>query len=141
MQPPGIQIRRLREDDLPAVAALLASAPEAAQWNPEDFLGYLSVAAEIAGKVIGIAVARVLVPDETEILNLAVDPAHRRLGVARALIGQILLVSPGDCFLEVRAGNAPAIQLYESMGFREISRRPFYYTSPNEDAIVMRLSP
>jgi ribosomal-protein-alanine N-acetyltransferase len=44
-------------------------------------------------------------------------------------------------FLEVRPSNPNAQTLYESMGFREIGRRPRYYPAHNgrEDAIVMAL--
>ena len=39
--------------------------------------------------------------------------------------------------LEVRAGNAPAIALYEKHGFYEVGRRKGYYDDPKEDAILM----
>ena len=46
----------------------------------------------------------------------------------------------GVIFLEVRAGNVPAVGLYDSFGFREIDRRKNYYRNPDEDALVMRRS-
>jgi ribosomal-protein-alanine N-acetyltransferase len=44
-------------------------------------------------------------------------------------------------FLEVRPSNPGAKALYESVGFREIGRRPRYYPARDgrEDAIVMAL--
>jgi ribosomal protein S18 acetylase RimI-like enzyme len=39
--------------------------------------------------------------------------------------------------LEVGAGNSVARALYESMAFAEVGRRPAYYASSNEDAILM----
>ena len=39
--------------------------------------------------------------------------------------------------LEVRAGNAPAIALYEKNGYARVGRRPGYYDHPKEDAILM----
>ena len=39
--------------------------------------------------------------------------------------------------LEVRAGNAPAIALYEKLGFREVGRRKNYYRAEHEDALLM----
>ncbi|MGB9029422.1 MAG: GNAT family N-acetyltransferase, partial [Acidobacteriaceae bacterium] len=39
--------------------------------------------------------------------------------------------------LEVRAGNAPAIALYQRCGFRPEGRRPRYYTDPEEDALLL----
>ena len=43
----------------------------------------------------------------------------------------------GDCTLEVRAGNSPAISLYESLGFRTEGIRPGFYAKPREDALIM----
>ena len=40
--------------------------------------------------------------------------------------------------LEVRASNAAAIALYEKLGFRQVGRRPHYYLSPPEDALILR---
>ena len=41
--------------------------------------------------------------------------------------------------LEVRAGNAPAIGLYEKLGFREVGRRKNYYREEGEDALLLTL--
>ena len=43
----------------------------------------------------------------------------------------------GDCTLEVRVSNAPAICLYESLGFRGEGVRPNFYEKPKEDALIM----
>ena len=40
--------------------------------------------------------------------------------------------------LEVRASNAPAISLYQKMGFVQVGRRPNYYHNPKEDALILR---
>ena len=44
----------------------------------------------------------------------------------------------GSLTLEVRASNAGAIALYESMGFLTVGRRPNYYFHPKEDALILR---
>jgi len=94
--------------------------------------------AEVKGCVAGFLVMREVAPGEREILNLAVDPAERRTGIARGLVGDALARAKGAWFLEVRASNSAAIQLYESAGFKRAGRRPDYYREPAEDAIVMR---
>jgi [ribosomal protein S18]-alanine N-acetyltransferase len=80
--------------------------------------------------------------DEAELLRLAVDPAERRRGVARALVTAGLdHLRHGDiqvCFLEVRVDNEPAIQLYRALGFGVAGRRRAYYRD-GTDAIVFAL--
>ena len=44
-----------------------------------------------------------------------------------------------EVFLDVRADNPVAQQLYASAGFMEIGRRPHYYQPDDVDAVVMRL--
>jgi ribosomal-protein-alanine N-acetyltransferase len=39
--------------------------------------------------------------------------------------------------LDVRAGNAAAIRLYQRAGCREMGRRRGYYHDPEEDAVLM----
>lgn len=100
------------------------------------------VAVAERGEVLGFAVTWD-VHDEVHLLNVAVAPAARRSGVARSLLAEVAargrargarLVS-----LEVRAGNAGAIALYRSLGYREVGRRPGYYAEEQEDALLMDL--
>ena len=84
------------------------------------------------------------VAGESELLTLAVNPAHQRKGIGRALVTQWLSASAArEAFLEVAADNTAACALYISMGFAEAGRRPSYYARKNAaaaDAIVMRLA-
>jgi len=77
---------------------------------------------------------------EGEIMNLAVHPALRGLGVGRALMEALLKAAEADgisrLFLEVRKSNSPAIALYESLAFKPIAVRHGYYTNPKEDAVI-----
>ena len=131
-------IRTARLADLAVIAAIQAASPEAAQWDPVDYLKHDCRVGEVNGCVAGYLVTREVGPGEREILNLAVDPAERRTGIARGLVADALARAKGAWFLEVRASNAAAIGLYESAGFHGAGRRPEYYYEPAEDAIVMR---
>ena len=79
---------------------------------------------------------------ETDMMNVAVHPDHRRKGIAEtlilALIAQLKAMESHCLTLEVRASNAPAISLYEKLGFSEIGRRKNYYRNPREDALILR---
>lgn len=78
--------------------------------------------------------------DELEILNLAVLPALRRRGIGRALLLSALQtggkMGMQKAWLEVRAGNSPAIRLYESCGFCRAGIRPGYYPDTGEDGLI-----
>lgn len=79
---------------------------------------------------------------EGDMMNLAVSPECRRMGIGEGLVNALVaaLSAKGAkrLALEVRASNAPAIALYEKLGFQIAGRRPNYYRSPKEDALIMR---
>ena len=79
---------------------------------------------------------------ESDMMNVAVHPAYRRQGIAQALICALVdaLREKGNhCLtLEVRASNASAIALYAKLDFNQVGRRPNYYRSPREDALILR---
>ena len=79
--------------------------------------------------------------DEGYIGNVAVRPAFRRRGLADALLQALQALGREKelafLTLEVRAGNTPAIALYEKNGYVRVGRRPGYYDHPKEDAILM----
>lgn len=79
---------------------------------------------------------------EADMMNLAVCPFSRRTGVGKKLV-QALICRLSDnavtsLTLEVRSSNAAAIGLYEGLGFTQVGRRPNYYSSPKEDALILR---
>lgn len=133
-----INLRPARLADLAAIDAIQAASPEAAQWKPTDYLKHDCRVCELNSCVAGFLVTREVAPGESEILNMAVDPAERRTGIARTLLTDALARVKGKWFLEVRASNAAAIRLYESVGFTRAGERKKYYYEPAEDAIVMR---
>lgn len=78
------------------------------------------------------------VMDVADIDNIAVSPDFRRQGIASLLLDTALERMDADVFLEVRASNAPAIELYQKYGFAQIGIRKHYYEKPREDAILMK---
>lgn len=80
--------------------------------------------------------------DESDMMNVAVSPAHRRKGIAEALVLALAdaLREKGSVklTLEVRASNAPAITLYEKLDFKPIGLRKNYYRNPKEDALILQ---
>jgi [ribosomal protein S18]-alanine N-acetyltransferase len=140
-----ITIRPMERRDLAEVDRIQSATPEASHWKSQEYLGYESVVAEYEGRLAGFAVARLLPPDEVEILNVATDPGARGRGVGNALL-QALLKLPGRVmFLEVRESNNAARALYRAAGFTEEGRRRKYYPSlgppggAREDAVVMKM--
>jgi ribosomal-protein-alanine N-acetyltransferase len=81
---------------------------------------------------------------EAEVLTLAVRPAQRRRGIARALVDAAALLASRTAsamFLEVADDNPAAVALYAQAGFAAVGRRAGYYARPGApaaDAIVMR---
>ena len=91
------------------------------------------------GTVLGYGEGRAIL-DEGTLEKIAVAPAFRRQGVAEAILGAYLRFGAAHLAfltLEVRAGNAPAIALYEKMGFQTVGRRKNYYRELHEDALLM----
>lgn len=80
------------------------------------------------------------VPPQADVMNVAVSPALRRRGIARALFAELERRLPeiDELFLEVRPSNSGAIALYRTLGFEQVGRRPNYYLDPSEDALILR---
>lgn len=95
----------------------------------------------LEGDTVAGYVGSQTVMGETDMMNVAVSPAYRRRGIARELIQALLreLARQGShrLTLEVRASNAPARALYESLGFAQVGRRANYYRNPKEDALIL----
>lgn len=121
--------------------------PEA--WTRGGYLGELAdtrtrhyVAAEDdAGTLLGWAGLLSVAP-QGEILTVGTVPAHRRRGIATALVEHLAEHARahgiGELFLEVREDNDAAQALYRAHGFTAVGRRPGYYEHGRVAAVVMR---
>ena len=142
--PPGVEIGPARWGELRAVERLQRRAfrPRLAYRMPTLVLlrvwpGGRFLVARLAGGVLGCAIG-----DRHEgasrVVNLAVDPAARRLGIGGALLAALEAALPeGDMVLMVEAGNAAAIALYERAGYAAAGREATYY-GPGRPGIWMR---
>ncbi|MDD9821057.1 MAG: ribosomal protein S18-alanine N-acetyltransferase [Nitrospira sp.] len=114
------------------------------QGNPfSRFLGAFSPNGGAQAELLGYLCYWVVF-EEVRLMNVAVRPKNRRQGIARHLAQHALQEGQAHgatrALLEVRASNGAACALYQSLGFRQYSRRRAYYTNPNEDAILMHLT-
>lgn len=139
-------IRRMNLEDVSAIAELekvCFSDP----WSEnsiasevENPLSYWLVA-EVDGMVVGYVGSQTVL-DAADMMNLAVSPDYRQQGVGQALVNALVEHLQQNkviaLLLEVRVSNAPAIALYESLGFEQVGRRPRYYHNPREDALILR---
>ena len=100
----------------------------------------LWLVAEENGQVWGYVGSQTVL-DESDMMNVAVDPGFRRQGIARALIETLIaeLSKMGSrCLrLEVRVSNENARALYARMGFQQLGLRKNYYHNPKEDALIL----
>lgn len=96
---------------------------------------------EMHEKTVGFCLLSVIA-GEASVLRIAVLPEYRRCGIGNRLLKAALNEAKNrdaeQAFLEVRAENEAAKQLYRSLGFQEFSIRKGYYRD-GEDAVMMRL--
>ena len=140
------QTRPMRWWDIDEVHVLEQEILAETAWSPAQFWSELAqedrayLVAESSGDIAAYGGVMVR-PPTADIQTIAVAPAHRGRGLARALLGRLLSIADaGACtevLLEVRADNDAAIALYDSEGFEAIARRTSYY-GPGQDALIMR---
>lgn len=142
-------VSRLEPDDLAGVWAIeqtLAGPWTFAQLQEELSTGHgwqLVIRQQRPGPVLGYIFGTVIL-DEAEIRKIAIDAACRRLGLGHTLLAAACRTlyqrDIRHCYLEVRASNLPALQLYRKNNFQIIGQRKNYYALPNEDAILLKKS-
>lgn len=129
-------IRPMAEEDLGAVTAIEA-ATFPSPW-PYEALAFelkqnpfcAAFVTEAAGEVAAYAFLWVMY-DQSHLINIAVEEAHRGQGLGEALLVHCLrharLNGCQRMHLEVREDNTPAITLYERYGFARLGRQKNYY--------------
>ncbi len=108
----------------------------AAQCNGESSVGYLAMDAETACGIVRAT------PDDQDstvvwVESMWVAPSHRKMGIGRLLINQILTWARSRGIralkLDVTSNNEPAIRFYQSLGFSPTGRTEPY---PHDSTLV-----
>jgi ribosomal-protein-alanine N-acetyltransferase len=145
---PELDIRPLAYADLPQVIAIERRAFPT-PWSLAMFVLEISkpsgihLAALVEDRIRGYVICS-RYDTVWHVMNVAVDPDWRRIGVATSLLEGLLerIGEPAPRLtLEVRQSNAPAIALYEGLGFRSAGLRRRYYQDNGEDALIMWRTP
>jgi len=144
----GYAIRKMTLDDVEQVVAIdqvsfsLPWPARSFHFELTDNLASRCWVADWDGRVIAVIVAWLLV-DEIHIATLATHPDFRKRGIGRSLLLHTLRSAQEEgaltSFLEARASNFAALDMYRKFGFRESGRRLRYYKDNGEDAILMAL--
>ena len=140
-----MRIIRMNKEHVSQIAQLEAQC-FSDPWSEKSIASELEnplslwLVAEENGQVYGYVGSQTVL-DESDMMNVAVDPRFRRQGIARALIEALIaeLSKMGSrCLrLEVRVSNENARALYARMGFRQLGLRKNYYHNPKEDALIL----
>ena len=81
--------------------------------------------------------------DEAEIVNVAIHPKYRRMGLGYKLLTEMkqrfMPPEVTQYYLEVRKSNTAAQRLYEKLGFVSAGVRKNFYEKPSEDAVLMQM--
>ena len=144
----GFYVRAAEAADIPCLTAMEEAVFSPSPWGEREIRAHIAGAGAItlllyssAGEAVGYAFG-IALPPEGELYRIAILPDCRRGGLGRDLLTHFLDLLSGrgctECFLEVRAQNAPARALYAACGFAEVGIRKNYYKDPRDDALVLR---
>ena len=141
-----VHIRWMIRRDMPEVLATEEESFEYC-WTEEDFLRCLrqrnciGMVAELGEKVVGFMIYE-LHKNKLHILNFAVAPAYRRLGIGTQmvtkLVGKLSSHRRTRITLAVRETNLPAQLFFRSQEFRAMKVLRGYYEDSGEDAFLMQ---
>jgi [ribosomal protein S18]-alanine N-acetyltransferase len=146
-----VDVRRISIHDLDAIEGI-ENAVYPTPWSRSMFAGELAKPTSLSlggfdpdsGRLVGYLIVSRYV-DAWHIMNLAVHPDWRRLGIASRLLDELFALTGSDprrgYTLEVRVSNTTAIALYEHFGFEASGIRRGYYTDNREDALIMWKDP
>jgi len=88
----------------------------------------------VDGKLVSVACAYVRLPEVWIIGDVYTHPSYRGRGyakIATSAITRDAVVSGAKAYLHVEENNAPAIRVYEKLGYKVLRKRPWVFTSPS----------
>ncbi len=126
-----------------ALEKLYFSAPWDARSVESEIANPLALwLAAVEGETVVGYIGSQTVLGETDMMNVAVHPDHLRRGIGEALVLALVEAirtrGSRQLTLEVRESNDKARALYAKLGFVQVGRRPNYYRSPREAALILR---
>lgn len=140
-----ITYRQMCQADVPFISRL-EEETFSMPWSPDDFLDMIRkedaryYVAEEDGRLLG-GCGVLLIVGEGSITNVVIAPEARNRGIGTGLLRYMMEEGKKDGLtaytLEVRVSNAPAIHVYEKLGFVSEGIRPNFYEKPTEDAMIM----
>jgi [ribosomal protein S18]-alanine N-acetyltransferase len=139
-----VRLRSATAGDVDAVHALEVRLFGADAWSPrsvhEELTGPRRVAVVACDPdVVGYAVTMTSA-DVVDLQRIAVDPGHRRAGVAHRLLARVTEQARADrMLLEVSAAKVGALGFYAAEGFGEIDRRRRYYRDGTDAVVLQRV--
>ena len=141
-----VHIRWMIRRDMPEVLQTEQESFEYA-WTEEDFLRCLrqrnciGMVAEQGEKVVGFMIYE-LHKAKLHILNFAVHPQYRRVGVGAQMVAKLISKLSSHrrtrITLEVRETNLPAQLFFRAQGFKAVRVLRGFYDDSGEDAFLMQ---
>ena len=125
METTDLQLRPVRPADRDRVREITRDVWEGRDHIPRVFDSWVSdagasfQAAEIEGELVGVQRLRPYAPGLVWYEGLRVAAAHRRQGIARAMLAASIEEARGHGFRQIRLAtrDLPAVRLFESAGF------------------------
>lgn len=143
----NLRLVPIEESHIPAILEI-EKLSNGAPWSERSFRNEITnpqshfLVAKVGDEVVGYAGYWAIV-DEAHVTTVAVHPDHRRMGLGKRLVRELLehaqKVGIRCATLEVRRSNQAALSLYRQFGFEEVAIRRGYYPDNAEDAVVMWL--
>jgi ribosomal-protein-alanine N-acetyltransferase len=146
----NVHINKMAVEDVSDVM-LIGIENGLTEWGITGYLSEMGredsliLVAKLQTGVIGFIALRLIIStdrkcNEAEIINFAVAIHFQKQGIGGKLLQQAIEgEKPQVIWLEVRKSNRPAVNFYLKNGFEFIGNRKNYYTSPVEDALLMKL--